>query len=86
MTRKVPAVANRGSSKEGVFGIFLQVATSRFLHQAGSTGNPELEDFFTEEYALNHLIFTYPSRMPSNGRHCHGRWHGHQPKVPACAS
>ena len=24
------------------------------------TGNPELEDFFTEEYSLNHLIHTYP--------------------------
>ena len=30
----------------------------RFLHAAGSSGNPQLEDFFTEEYALNHLIHT----------------------------
>ena len=29
------------------------------LHQAGSSGNPEIEDFFTEEYALNHLIHNY---------------------------
>ncbi|MNT05114.1 Fatty acid oxidation complex subunit alpha [compost metagenome] len=29
------------------------------MHQAGSQGNPLLEDFFTEEYALNHLIHNY---------------------------
>lgn len=57
---KVLAVAIRGSHKEGVFGHFCAGGDIRFLHQAGSTGNPELEDFFTEEYALNHLIFTYP--------------------------
>lgn len=56
----VLAVAIRGSHKEGVFGHFCAGGDIRFLHQAGSTGNPELEDFFTEEYALNHLIFTYP--------------------------
>lgn len=36
----------------------------RFFHEAGSatpqTGSPLLEDFFTEEYALNHLIHFYP--------------------------
>jgi len=36
----------------------------RFFHQAGSatpqTGSPLLDDFFTEEYALNHLIHFYP--------------------------
>ncbi|MBF6632061.1 MAG: enoyl-CoA hydratase/isomerase family protein [Comamonas sp.] len=57
---QVLAVAIRGSNKEGVFGHFCAGGDIRFLHQAGSTGNPELEDFFTEEYALNHLIFTYP--------------------------
>lgn len=56
----VLAVAIRGSSKDGVFGHFCAGGDIRFLHQAGSTGNPQLEDFFTEEYALNHLIFTYP--------------------------
>ena len=56
----VLAVAIRGSHKEGVFGHFCAGGDIRFLHQAGSSGNPELEDFFTEEYALNHLIFTYP--------------------------
>lgn len=57
---QVLAVAIRGSSKEGMFGHFCAGGDIRFLHQAGSTGNPELEDFFTEEYALNHLIFSYP--------------------------
>ena len=36
----------------------------RFFHEAGTatpqTGSPLLEDFFTEEYALNHLIHFYP--------------------------
>lgn len=57
---KVLAVAIRGSHKEGAFGHFCAGGDIRFLHSAGSTGNPELEDFFTEEYALNHLIFSYP--------------------------
>ena len=57
---QVLAVAIRGTHKEGVFGHFCAGGDIRFLHQAGSTGNPELEDFFTEEYVLNHLIFTYP--------------------------
>ena len=56
---RVLAVAIRGSNKEGVFGAFCAGGDIRFLHQAGSTGNPEIEDFFTEEYALNHLIHNY---------------------------
>lgn len=56
---KVLAVAIRGSNKEGPFGAFCAGGDIRFLHQAGSQGNPQLEDFFTEEYALNHLIHNY---------------------------
>ncbi|RZJ08667.1 MAG: enoyl-CoA hydratase/isomerase family protein [Acidovorax sp.] len=55
----VVAVAIRGSNKEGPFGAFCAGGDIRFLHQAGSQGNPQLEDFFTEEYALNHLIHNY---------------------------
>ncbi len=55
----VLAVAIRGSNKEGPFGAFCAGGDIRFLHAAGSSGNPEIEDFFTEEYALNHLIHTY---------------------------
>ena len=55
----VLAVAIRGSSKEGAFGAFCAGGDIRFLHAAGSSGNPQVEDFFTEEYALNHLIHTF---------------------------
>jgi enoyl-CoA hydratase/carnithine racemase len=56
----VLAVAVRGMGKEGPFGAFCAGGDIRFFHQAALAGNPELEDFFTEEYALNHLIHTYP--------------------------
>ena len=62
----IKQVAIRGMSKptaEGVevsFGNFSAGGDIRFFHQAIQTGNPELEDFFTEEYALNHLIANYP--------------------------
>jgi len=56
---QVLAVAIRGSNKEGPFGAFCAGGDIRFLHQAGSEGNPQIEDFFTEEYQLNHLIHTY---------------------------
>lgn len=57
---QVLAVAIRGTGKEGPFGAFCAGGDIRFFHQAALAGNPELEDFFTEEYALNHLIHTYP--------------------------
>ena len=57
---RVLAVAIRGSNKEGPFGAFCAGGDIRFLHAAGTQGNPQLEDFFTEEYALNHLIHNYP--------------------------
>jgi enoyl-CoA hydratase/carnithine racemase len=55
----VQAVALRGSNKAGPFGGFCAGGDIRFFHQAALTGNPELEDFFTEEYTLNHLIHHY---------------------------
>lgn len=57
---RILAVAIRGRSKQGEFGAFCAGGDIRFFHQAAQQGNPALEDFFTEEYALNHLIFTYP--------------------------
>ena len=45
---------------EQPFGAFCAGGDIRFFHQAALAGNPELEDFFTEEYRLNHLIHTYP--------------------------
>lgn len=32
----------------------------RFMYDAGMRGDPAVEDFFTEEYALDHLIHVYP--------------------------
>ncbi len=55
----VKAVAIRGVNKQGVFGAFCAGGDIRFFHQAALAGDPQLEDFFTEEYALNHLIHSY---------------------------
>jgi enoyl-CoA hydratase len=56
----ISAVAIRGAGKQGNFGSFCAGGDIRFFHQAALAGNPALEDFFTEEYALNHLIHQYP--------------------------
>ncbi len=56
----VAAVAIRGTSKSGPFGAFCAGGDIRFFHQAALAENPQLDDFFTEEYALNHLIYRYP--------------------------
>lgn len=42
------------------FGAFCAGGDIRFFHAAARAGNPELEDFFTEEYALDHLVHSYP--------------------------
>ena len=56
----VLAVAVRGTGKQGPFGAFCAGGDIRFFHQAALAGDPRLEDFFTEEYRLNHLVHTYP--------------------------
>ncbi len=56
---QVQAVAIRGSNKSGPFGAFCAGGDIRFFHQALLGGDPSTEDFFTEEYTLNHLIHTY---------------------------
>jgi enoyl-CoA hydratase len=56
---QVLAVAVRGTGKEGPFGAFCAGGDIRFFHQAAHAGDCALGDFFTEEYALNHLIHTY---------------------------
>jgi len=53
------AVVVRGQGKEGPFGAFCAGGDIRFFHQAAWAHDPALADFFTEEYALNHLIHTY---------------------------
>ncbi len=61
------AVAIRGSNKvgrpgspEALFGGFCAGGDIRFFHQAALASDPALEDFFTEEYTLNHLIHNFP--------------------------
>lgn len=63
----VHLVAIRGSNKigrpgtpEALFGGFCAGGDIRYFHQAVMAGDASLEDFFTEEYRLNHLIHTYP--------------------------
>lgn len=57
---QVQLVALRGMGREGPFGAFCAGGDIRFFHQAVLAGDARLEDFFTEEYALNHLIHVYP--------------------------
>ena len=62
----VQLVSIRGMRRNSVtggdepFGAFCAGGDIRFFHQAALAGNPELEDFFTEEYRLNHLLHHYP--------------------------
>jgi enoyl-CoA hydratase len=53
-------IAMRGMGKTQAFGAFCAGGDIRFFHQAALSGDPRLEDFFTEEYRLNHLIHRYP--------------------------
>lgn len=55
----VLAVVVRGMGREGPFGAFCAGGDIRFFHHAALSGDADLEAFFTEEYALNHLIHTY---------------------------
>lgn len=57
---RIERVGVRGMGKEGPFGAFCAGGDIRFFHQAVLAGDPRLEDFFTEEYTLNHLIHGYP--------------------------
>ena len=57
---RIRAVAIRGSRTEHPFGNFCAGGDIRFFHQAVLAGDPTLEDFFTEEYALDYLIHRYP--------------------------
>ena len=53
---EVFAVVIRGSNKEGPFGAFCAGGDIRYFHQAALSGDASLEDFFTEDYNLNHII------------------------------
>src|SRR5574343_1997681 len=56
----IQAVAILGQGREGKPAAFCAGGDIRFFHQAALAGDAALEDFFTEEYALNHLIHAYP--------------------------
>jgi enoyl-CoA hydratase len=56
----VKGVLVQGAKQEGRGTAFCAGGDIRFFHQAALAGNPALEDFFTEEYALDHLIHCYP--------------------------
>ncbi|MFM2058778.1 MAG: hypothetical protein RLY71_3163 [Pseudomonadota bacterium] len=55
----VLAVVLQGAGREGKPPAFCAGGDIRFFHQAALAGDPRLEDFFTEEYALDHLIHAY---------------------------
>jgi enoyl-CoA hydratase/carnithine racemase len=57
---RIDAVLVHGASRPGKAPAFCAGGDIRFFHQAALSGDPRLEDFFTEEYALNHLIHGYP--------------------------
>lgn len=64
---EVLAVAIRGQrrGRDGEaaavpFGVFSAGGDIRYFHRAALAGAPTLEDFFTEEYTLDHLVHTYP--------------------------
>ena len=63
--RAVLAVLLRGATRESSDGKpavthFCAGGDIRFLHDAALAGDAAVEDFFTEEYALDHLIHVYP--------------------------
>ena len=62
---EVVAIRGTGRSNETPsgsipFGAFCAGGDIRFFHQAALAGDPELENFFTEEYELNHLVHAFP--------------------------
>lgn len=57
---RIDAVLVHGATRPGKAPAFSAGGDIRFFHQAALAGDPALEDFFTEEYALNHLIHGYP--------------------------
>ncbi|GAP37050.1 enoyl-CoA hydratase [Piscinibacter sakaiensis] len=56
----IAAVLIRGAGRPGKAPAFCAGGDIRFFHQAALAGDPRLEDFFTEEYQLNHLVHNYP--------------------------
>ena len=57
---RIQAVAVLGAGREGKPAAFCAGGDIRFFHQAALAGDAALDAFFTEEYALNHLIHQFP--------------------------
>ncbi len=53
---QVGAVVLRGANRAGKAPAFCAGGDIRYFHEAALAGDPTLEDFFSEEYALNHLV------------------------------
>jgi enoyl-CoA hydratase len=56
---QVGAVVLRGANREGKAPAFCAGGDIRYFHAAALAGDPTLEDFFSEEYALNHLMHSF---------------------------
>ncbi|MEY4562585.1 MAG: hypothetical protein RLZZ618_1862 [Pseudomonadota bacterium] len=56
----VHAVALRGAGRSGKPPAFCAGGDIRAFHEAARTGAPMIEDFFTEEYSLDHFLHYYP--------------------------
>lgn len=57
---RIQAVVVLGAGREGKPAAFCAGGDIRFFHQAALAGDAALDAFFTEEYALNHLIHQFP--------------------------
>jgi enoyl-CoA hydratase/carnithine racemase len=57
---KIAHVLLQGAGRPGKPPAFCAGGDIRFFHQAALAGDPRLDDFFTEEYRLDHLIHRYP--------------------------
>ena len=57
---QVQAVVLSGAARPGKAAAFCAGGDIRYFHQAVLAGDPSVDDFFTEEYALNLLIHQYP--------------------------
>ncbi len=56
----VKAVAIRGNNKTGPFGVFCAGGDIRYFYEVALRDPSELDDYFADEYRLNHLIHSYP--------------------------
>jgi enoyl-CoA hydratase len=56
----IGAVLLRGANRPGKAPAFCAGGDIRFFHNGVRAGDPRVEDFFTEEYMLDHLVHVFP--------------------------